>query len=131
MFYGDTRKRNAQHKYFPMPNQIFDLCLSAEEIATYAYLMHRENRKTYQCWPSYTDIGAAIGKSNKSVQKYVRGLVEKKLIYTEPTKIRTREGKVHNGNLMYTIRPIQDALTYDVEQQFMKLESDGILPWDA
>ena len=41
--------------YFTMPNEIFSLGLDASEIAVYAYLRCLENRRTYQCWPSYTD----------------------------------------------------------------------------
>ena len=40
--------------YFTMPNEIFSLGLDASEIAVYAYLRCLENRRTYQCWPSYT-----------------------------------------------------------------------------
>ena len=41
--------------YFTMPNEIFSLGLDASEIAVYAYLRCLENRRTYQCWPSYYD----------------------------------------------------------------------------
>lgn len=33
--------------FFPMPNAIFDLELTAEEIAVYAFLMSCEDRRTY------------------------------------------------------------------------------------
>lgn len=46
--------------YFTMPNEIFSLGLDASEIAVYAYLRCLENRRTYQCWPSYTTIGNAV-----------------------------------------------------------------------
>ena len=49
--------------FFPLPNVIFHLGLSAEEIATYAYLLYCEDRKTFQCFPSYSSIGKAIGKT--------------------------------------------------------------------
>ena len=42
--------------YFTMPNEIFSLGLDASEIAVYAYLRCLENRRTYQCWPSYLDL---------------------------------------------------------------------------
>ena len=67
-------------RFFPLPNIIFNLGLSAEEIATYAYLLYCENRKTFQCFPSFSTIGDSIGKSRKSVKKYVDGLRDKGLI---------------------------------------------------
>ena len=41
--------------------------------------------------------------------KYVAGLEEKGLIHTEPSTITTKDGRVRNGSLIYTIRPIQEA----------------------
>lgn len=40
----------AYKNYFPLPNAIFSLGLSPGEIAVYSYLLHCENRKTYQSW---------------------------------------------------------------------------------
>lgn len=34
--------------YFPLPNAIFSLGLSPGEIAVYSYLLHCEDRKTYE-----------------------------------------------------------------------------------
>ena len=42
---------------------------------------------------------------------------EKQFIITEPTRIHTKDGRTHNGNLRYTIRPIQDAIDYFHERQ--------------
>ena len=50
----------AYKNYFPLPNVIFSLNLSPGEIAVYSYLLHCENRKTYQCYPSYRTIGQAV-----------------------------------------------------------------------
>ena len=100
-----------------MPQKIFNLGMNAGEIAVYAYLMFREHRKTYQCYPSYRSIGEAVGMSRNTVKKYVDALVEKQLIYVEPTKVKTRDGGVRNGNLLYTIRPLEAALEYHLEQQ--------------
>ena len=106
MKYERYPTRNATRNYFPMPNEIFSLGLSTGEIATYAYLMRCENRETYQCYPAMATIGEAIGKQKNSVMKYVRGLEEKHLIYTEPTTVWGKDGKKRNGNLRFTIRPI-------------------------
>jgi hypothetical protein len=45
---------------------------------------------------------------------------EKQFITTEPTRIRTRDGRTHNGNLRYTIRPIEDAIHYFHERQGLR-----------
>lgn len=114
--------RNALRNYFPLPNEIFSLGLNTGEIATYAYLMKCENRETYQCYPSYVTIGEAIGKTKNSVMQYVHGLEEKHLIYTEPTTVWGKDGKKRNGNLRFTIRPIEEAKRYHVEQQMLENE---------
>lgn len=120
-----SRKRDGARNFFPMPKKIFNLGMSAGEIAVYAYLMFRENRKTYQCYPSYRPIGDAVGMSRNTVKKYIDALVEKQLIYAEPTKVTTKDG-VRNGNLLYTIRPLDAALEYHLEQQ-MKAYSQQCL----
>ena len=112
-----SRKRDGARNFFPMPQKIFNLGMNAGEIAVYAYLMLRENRKTYQCYPSYRTIGDAVGMSRNTVKKYVDALAEKQLIYVEPTKVPTRDGGLRNGNLLYTIRPLEAALEYHLEQQ--------------
>ncbi len=90
----------------------------------YAYLMYCEDRKTFQCHPSYTTIGKAVKMSKNTVKKYVDGLVEKLLITTEPTSIVTKKGQKHNGTLLYTIRPIQEAVEYNYEQRLKRLQAE-------
>lgn len=117
-------KRDAIRDYFPVPNEIFSLGLCGGEILVYTYLMYREDRKTFQCHPSYKTIGEAIGMSNNTVKKYVDGLVEKRLITTELTAVITKKGQKRNGNLLYTIRPIQEAVEYHYEQQMIRLNEE-------
>ena len=105
---GQQRGQN----YFRLPNEIFCLDLSACEIAVYAYLMYCEERKTFQCHPSYKTIGQALKMSRNTVSKYVKSLEAKHLIMTEPTEIYTANGEKHNGNLLYTVLPIQEAVEY-------------------
>ena len=99
-------KRDPVKNYFPLPNEIYQLGLSHGAIAVYGYLLRIEDRRTYQCHPSYATIGKAVGMSNNTVRKYVAGLEEKGLIHTEPSTIITKDGRVRNGSLVYTIRPI-------------------------
>ena len=42
----------------------------------------------------------ALGMCENTVSKYVRSLEEKDLIRTEPTMIRSKEGRSLNGNLL-------------------------------
>ena len=113
----DNIKNPAVGHFFPLPNAIFHLGLSAEEIATYAYLLYCEDRKTFQCFPSYSSIGKAIGKTKNSVKKYVDGLRDKGLISTQMTKKIAKDGAVLNGNLLYTILPIQNGIDVYNETQ--------------
>ena len=115
-------KRGAEKNYFMVPNEIFSIGLDFREISLYSYLLRCENRKTYQCYPSYKTIGHAIGMSENTVAKYVRQLEEKGLIYTEPTMVRSKDGRPLNGNLLYTIRPIPGVLEAFYERQLRQVE---------
>lgn len=113
-----------KNNYFPLPNDIFYLGLSYGEIAVYSYLMSCEDRKTYQCYPSYNTIGNALKMSKKTVMKYVKSLEDKCLISTEHTTVTLKSGEKQNGNLLYTIQPIKEAKDYFYRQQMIKLEFD-------
>ena len=110
--------------YFPLPNVIFSLGLSPGEIAVYSYLLYCEDRKTYQCHPSYKTIGRAVGMSTNTVQKYIAALGERGFISVEPTSVITKSGQKRNGTLRYTIRPIQEAVELYHQRQLQKLELD-------
>ena len=104
------QKPNPAKNYYPVPKVICQLGLSPGEIAVYSFLLFCEDRKTYQCYPSYRTIGEAVGMSRNTVCKYVRSLEEKGLIRTERTSIITRDGRKQNGSLLYTILPIQFSI---------------------
>ncbi len=112
MKYNRYPKRDPIKDYFPLPNEVFYLGLSYGEIAVYSYLLYRENRKNFQCHPSYKTIGKALCMSRNTVCKYVRQLEEKELIVIKPTSIHTSKGEKRNGNLLYTILPIEQAKKY-------------------
>ena len=124
MKYNRYPKRDAVKHYFPLPNEIFCLDLSAGEIAVYAYLMYCEDRKTFQCHPSYKTIGSAVGLSKNTVKKHIDGLVAKQLITTEPTSVITKKGQKHNGTLLYTVRPIQEAVNHYYERQVARCQAE-------
>ena len=115
-------KRDPVKNYFPHPNEIFSLGLSAGAIAVYGFLLHREDRKTYQCVASYRTIGEAVGMSVNTVRKYVTELEERGLIRTERTTVTTRDGRILNGCLRYTIRPIQQVVEEHHQRQLAELE---------
>lgn len=110
-----------------MPKAIFHLGLNANEIAILAFLMYCEDRKTYQCHPSYSTIGSACGMSNNTVKKYVDSLVRKGFLCTEPTKVKTRDGRSHNGSLCYIILPIQPLEEDYYEEQLRIAENHALL----
>ena len=120
MKYKRYPKRDAIKNYFPLPNEIFNLDLSSGEIAVYSFLMRCEDRKTFQCHPSYKTIGKALKMSQNTVRKYVVGLIDKKLITAEPTRIRSKDGGKRNGSLLYTIRPIEEAVQFNFKLQLQR-----------
>ena len=115
------QKLDPAKNYYPVPKVICQLCLSPGEIAVYSFLLFCEDRKTYQCYPSYRTIGDAVGMSRNTVRKYVQELEERGLIRTERTSIITRDGRKQNGSLLYTILPIQFSI-----DQFYRRQMDAV-----
>ena len=118
-------KRDPNKHYYLVPNEVFNLGLSSHEIAVYNYLLRCEDRRTYQCHPSYRTIGKAVKMCENTVRKYVLSLEEKGLICTEPTTINTKDGRIRNGSLRYTIRPIQEALEIFYQRQLARAEEEA------
>ena len=116
--------REAYKNYFPLPNAIFSLNLCPGEIAVYSYLLHCEDRKTYQCYPSYKTIGQAVGMSTNTVQKYIFELADKGFITIEPTSVITKSGQKRNGSHCYTIRPIQEVIELYHQRQLRRMEQN-------
>ena len=116
------QERDSLKNTFPFPNDIFMLGLCPGELAVYAYLRRCENRKTHQCWSSYKTMGKAVGMSENTVAKHVASLEYKGLIRTEPTTVTTKAGKNRNGNLMYTILPIEEVIDRCIQRKLDELE---------
>ena len=108
--------------FFSLPNEVFLLGLSAEELSVYSFLKRCENRKTHQCWPSIKTIGQAVGMSENTVRKYIRRLEERELITTEPTEVITKSSGRRNGNLLFTLRPIGEVIDDHYASQLEELE---------
>lgn len=123
-------KRDPVKNYFPLPNEIYQLGLSHSAIAVYGYLLRIEDRRTYQCHPSYATIGKAVGMSRNTVRKYVQELEERGLIRTERTSIITRDGRKQNGSLLY-IKPqlggkqVSLVTSQDVQKLYRRLKENG------
>ena len=119
----NSNRRDNPGDYFPLPKSIFRLGLDSGEIAVYAFLMYCEDRKTFKCHPSYSTIGDALNMSKNTVKKYVDSLERKGFIFTEHTTVRTRDGRVHNGNLEYTLQPIKEIEEAYFERQLREAEA--------
>ncbi len=110
--------------FFPMPFSVLGLDLSVGELAVYGYLLYREDRESFECWPSSRTIGAALHMSKNTVLKYVHRLEEKDYIMTEPTQVQRRDGSKWNGNLKYHIRPIQSVIKRYNDAQIKKARQE-------
>ena len=117
-------KRDPNKHYYLVPNAVFNLGLRSHEIAAYNYLLRCEDRRTYQCHPSYRTISRAVQLNENTVRKYVAGLEEKGLIRTKSSTIITKDGRVRNGSLIYNIRPIQEVMELNYQRQFLRAELD-------
>ena len=124
MSYTPKNNRDGIRNSFLMPNEIFTLGLSGGAILVYTYLRYCENRETYQCYPSYKTIGKAVGMSKNTVKKYVDILRDKGLIETENTSVVTAKGQKRNGNLLYTLRPVEEAVKLFYEEQSRRLNEE-------
>lgn len=119
MRYQSYPKRDPIRNYFPVPNEVFVLGLSPGEFAVYCYLLFCEDRTTYQCWPSFQTIGKATCMSRSTVSKHVKSLESRGFI--------TKVGQNRNGNLRYTIRPIQEVLEQFYADQMAHIEKSAQL----
>ena len=124
MSYTPKNNRDGIRNSFLMPNEIFTLGLSGGAILVYTYLRYCENRETYQCDPSYKTIGKAVGMSKNTVKKYIDVLRDKGLIETENTSVVTAKGQKRNGNLLYTLRPVEEAVKLFYEEQSRRLNEE-------
>ena len=97
--------------------------MSHGAIAVYGYLLRIEDRRTYQCHPSYATIGKAVGMSNNTVRKYVQELEERGLIVTERTSIVLKNGRKRNGSLLYTLLPWRQAVEQFHQRQLAIVEA--------
>lgn len=96
---------------FPMPNELFLFDLSANALAVYVYLLYRADRRTGQCYPGMPTMARALHLSRSTVLRCIKALEECGLIVTEHTDIVSKRGIKRNGNLRYTIVPMQQVMS--------------------
>ena len=115
-------KYSGRRNFFSLPNEIFELGLNAGELSVYCFLRRCENHRSHQCWPSIRTIGQAVRMSENTVRKYIHSLEERGLIIAEPTELITKTGEKRNGNLLFTLRPIQEVINEYYDRQLAELE---------
>ena len=93
---------------FSLPNDILRLGLKSGDLLVYIYLQYQKGAYSDQCWPSYATIGEAVGMSRKTVQKHIGSLINKGLVRADYTSVFIHGQKV-NGNLLYTLKPIDQV----------------------
>ena len=60
--------------------------------------------------------------NRNTVRKYVQELERRGLVLTERTTIITRDGRIQNGSLLYTILPIQLVIEQFYQEQFRAVD---------
>lgn len=110
--------------FFTLPNEIFLLNLSPSAFMVYAYLLLIEDRRTHTCHPSYNTIAAVTGMVRNTVIKSISVLLDKHLIAMERTSYFNGDGLKWNGNNLYTLLPVKQAMNLFYQQQFRQLELD-------
>ena len=96
---------------FPMPNELFLFDLSANALAVHVYLLYRADRRTGQCYPGMPTMARALHLSRSTMLRCIKALEECGLIVTEHTDIVSKRGIKRNGNLRYTIVPMQQVMS--------------------
>ena len=108
--------------FFTLPDEIFYLNLGHGPITVYAYLLYCEDRRIHQCHPSYSTIADVTGLSVNTVMKHVTTLVDKQIITVEHTSYIDNNGMKWNGNNLYTILTIRQAMDAFYRRQLVELE---------
>ena len=75
-----------------LPNEVYQLKLSATAFAVYSYLRRLADPETHQCWPSYTHV---TGDMQKRASEIVGGFLED--IFGKELKPWQRDGKMEKA----------------------------------
>ncbi len=63
------------------------LGISPGEFAVYSYLLYREDRKTYRCWPSRKTIGSATRMGINTVRKHIWLAIRRSLCHSQRVQL--------------------------------------------
>ena len=110
--------------FFSLPNDIFELELPPSAFQVYCYLRCCADRKTHQCYPSYSTISETLHMSINTVQKSIGILVDANLIRTENTTVITKGGEKRNGTLLYTILDVGPVLEEAHQRKMQELKQE-------
>ena len=115
---------------FSLSNDVFRLGLKSGDLLVYIYLQYQKGAHSDQCWPSYATIGEAVGMSRKTVQKHIGALIDKGLVRADYTSVFVHGQKV-NGNLLYTLKPIERVFREREKAQLDRLKlAEAQRKWD-
>ena len=71
---------------------------------------------------SFTKAAEKLYTSQPTISTHIRQLEERGLITTEPTEVLTKSSGRRNGNLLFTLRPIQEVIDQYYDRQLEELE---------
>ena len=60
--------------------------------------------------------------SENTVRKYIRRLEDRDMVCTESTEVITKTSGKRNGNLLFTLRPVQEVIDEHYARQLAELE---------
>lgn len=94
--------------YFQIPNEIFEIGLSTQEIAVYVYLARCSNQGS-KAFPSYNTIASKTGMSKSSALRTVEKLISKKLI--RKIKRKKPDGVENYSNIYIVEHDLRGSVT--------------------
>lgn len=119
-------KRDIPGDFFPMPKAAFRLGLDSGEIAVLAFLMYCEDRKTYQCHPSYRDVDLTE-ECRMTLGEWMDKWLDEYMIFT----IKENTIKGYRSQIDHQIKPfighkqLASLTTADIQKFYNKIKKEG------
>ena len=85
----------------------------------YADLLYCEDRRTHQRHPNHRTISDAAHLTVSTAIKHIIKLVDRQLITAERAGYTDHKGMKWNSNNLYTILPVQTAMSHCCQQQML------------
>ena len=108
--------------FFTLPDEVFYLAWATGRSRCTPTCSAVRTAAPHQCHPSYNTIAAATGLAVNTVMKHIRELADRQFVAVERTSYLDRRGMKWNGNNLYTILPIQQAVDGSYRRQLAELE---------